>query len=86
MLSLVDCIAFSGLTPDQIEAVACYKHMPIIVAAEWAVTTMDEPEGVDAVENMLAEEAELANERHLACAAAWMTALAEFRRSHPELH
>ncbi|HLO75248.1 MAG TPA: hypothetical protein VK196_02175 [Magnetospirillum sp.] len=85
MLSLVDCIAFSGLTPDQLEAVACHKHVPVIVAAEWAETALDSFEGTHEVEVALAEEARLAAAHHLDCAACRDKALGEFRRQHPEL-
>lgn len=83
MLSLVDCIAFSGLTPDQVDAVACYKHVPAIIAAEWAETALDSPQGCAEIEAMLATEAALARAHHLARAAAWSRALREFRRLHP---
>lgn len=85
MLSLVDCIAFSGLTPDQLEAVACHKHVPVIVAAEWAETALDSSDGTHEVEIALAEEARLAASHHLDCAESWDRALDEFRRQHPEL-
>lgn len=85
MLSMVDCIAFSGLTPDQLEAVACHKHVPVIVAAEWAETALDTPDGPHEVETVLAEEAQLAADHHLACAECWDKALSEFRTQHPEL-
>ncbi len=85
MLSLVDCIAFSGLTPDQLEAVSCAKHVPVIVAAEWAETALDSLDGTHEVEAALAEEAKLAADHHLACATCWDKALGEFRRDHPEL-
>lgn len=85
MLSLVDCIAFSGLTPDQLEAVACHRHVPVIVAAEWAETELDKPHGAETVEDVLAMEVKLANAHHLPCAASWINALAEFHVSHPEL-
>lgn len=85
MLSLVDCIAFSGLTPDQLEAVACAKHVPVIVAAEWAETELDKPHGAEAVESVLALEVQMANNHHLPCAASWIRALDEFHTTHPEL-
>ena len=85
MLSLVDCIAFSGLTPDQLQAVACHKHVPVIVAAEWAENALDSLDGTHEVETALVEEAQLAADHHLACADCWDRALAEFRREHPEL-
>jgi hypothetical protein len=34
MLTLQDCIALSDLTPEEIEAIAEDKHLPIIIAAE----------------------------------------------------
>lgn len=86
MLSLVDCIAFSGLTPDQLEAVACYKHVPVIVAAEWAETALDKPNGAEEVEDVLASEVMVATAHHLACAECWTKALSEFHTSHPELN
>lgn len=77
MLSLVDCIAFSGLTPDQLDAVACNKHIPLIVAAEWAET------GDDAeIEAILAAEVLTAHAHHPDREAAWERALVEFRRGH----
>jgi hypothetical protein len=85
MLSLEDCIAFSGLTPDQVEAVACFKHVPVIVAAEWAETALDSRDGTHEVETALAEEARIAASHHLACAGCRDKALAEFRHQHPEL-
>lgn len=77
MLSLVDCIAFSGLTPDQLDAVACFKHVPTIVAAEWAEMASD-----GEIESALAQEARLAVAHHMAQAACWEHALEEFRRVH----
>jgi|AGTN01.3.fsa_nt_gi hypothetical protein len=82
MLALIDCIAFSGLSPDQVDAVACYKHIPVIVAAEWAESALEDPHGVEEVEDMLASEAMVAAEHHLACAESWSLALAEFRHEH----
>jgi hypothetical protein len=34
MLTLEDCIAFSELTPEEIDAIAEHDHLPEIVAAE----------------------------------------------------
>ncbi len=82
MLSLVDCIAFSGLTPDQLDAVACYKHVPTIVAAEWAEAALDSPKGCAEVEAMLAAEVKLAHAHRRTCSGAWECGLAQFRREH----
>lgn len=82
MLSMVDCIAFSGLTPEQLEAVANHRHIPAIVAAEWAETVMEQCDGCDEVEEVLAEEAHLAHEHHRPCATERDHALEEFRHDH----
>lgn len=78
MLSLEDCIAFSGLTRDQLDAVACFKHLPPVIAAEWAETMLDTPGGCDELDWILAEEAGVARRRHLPCAGAWCTAAKRF--------
>ncbi|HTH17875.1 MAG TPA: hypothetical protein VL974_14545 [Magnetospirillum sp.] len=77
MLSLVDCIAFSGLTPDQLDAVACYKHVPVIVAAEWAEMASD-----GEVEAVLSHEVRIAAAHHMAQTQCWEHALDEFRQTH----
>jgi hypothetical protein len=83
MLSMVDCIAFSGLTGDQLDAVACYKRLPPIVAAEWAETVLESPDGCRLVETMLMEEVTVAQSHHWPCETAWRGALDEFRRQMP---
>lgn len=83
MLSMVDCIAFSGLTGDQLDAVACYKHLPPIVAAEWAETVLDSRDGRRLVEAMLIEEVAVARSHCWPCETAWRSALTEFRRQMP---
>ena len=54
MLAFEDCIRFSGLTPDQLDAIADVKHLPPIVAAEWAEATLARPGGPELVELALA--------------------------------
>ena len=83
MLSLEDCIAFSGLTRDQLDAVACYKHLPPIIAAEWAETVLDRPQGCNEVERILEEEITFACDHHPDCVSRWRCGLAEFRHDHP---
>ena len=85
MLSLDDCIAFSGLTSEQVDAVACFKHVPPIIAAEWAEEALESVEGVVQVEHMLEAEATLAADHHLADADDWKHGLDDFRQAHPEL-
>lgn len=84
MLTLQDCIAFSGLTPDQLEAVACHQHLPMIVAAEWAESVLETEEGVRLIEAVLCEEEHIARiHGDRACAARYRRGLESFRRDHP---
>lgn len=82
MLSLVDCIAFSGLTPDQVDAVACFKHVPPIIAAEWAEGVLETEAGRAEVEAILAAEVALAHDHHLPRERAWADGLCQFRAEH----
>lgn len=86
MLSLVDCIAFSGLTREQLDAVACHEHLPLIVVAEWAETTLDSEGGCARVEAILVEEIEAAPVHHRDCVEAWKHGLEEFRRDHAPMN
>ena len=84
MLTLQDCIGFSGLTPDQLEAVADHEHMDMIIAAEWAEVTLDQPEGEELVERMLAEEVAHCESRHLGDRVdRYQAGLEQFHKQHP---
>ena len=81
MLTLQDCIAFSGLTPDQLDAVAHHQHLAPIIAAEWAETTLDRPDGADLVEAALVDE--VAHAHDACCRRRLRIGLEEFRLAHP---
>ncbi len=83
MLSLEDCIAFSGLTREQLDAVACHEHLPLIVVAEWAETILEQEDGCIVVEAILAAEVRAAGIHHPDHRDQWRRALADFRRTHP---
>lgn len=83
MLSLTDCVAFSGLTADQLDAIADHQHLPAVLAAEWAETILDRMEGWRLVEAMLTEEAAIAGCRgNRDCAERYRLGLEEFRRRY----
>jgi hypothetical protein len=82
MLSLEDCIAFSGLTAEQLEAVACHEHLPLIIVAEWAETVLEAEDGCTRVAAILAEEVAAAAVHHQDRRQAWARGLEEFRRDH----
>lgn len=82
MLSLEDCIAFSGLTAEQLDAVACHEHLPLIIVAEWAEAVLEAEDGCTRVAAILAEEVATAAIHHQDRRAAWAQGLEEFRRDH----
>ena len=45
MLTLEDCIALSGLTPEEIAAIAEHEHIPSILAAELGEYLVETPDG-----------------------------------------
>ncbi len=56
MLTLEDCIGFSGLTSEQVEAIAHHEHLSMILAAELAENLLESPKGVALVEAILNDE------------------------------
>ncbi len=84
MLTLQDCIAFSGLTPDQIDAIARHQRLPAVIAAEWAETALESDGGRRLVEAMLVEEVATACAHGDAdCAERFRRGLEEFVRDYP---
>lgn len=63
MLSLQECIDFSNLTEDEIEAIAEHEHIPEIVAAELGATLLQTPSGVCLIKLYLLENIERARLR-----------------------
>ncbi len=63
MLTLEDCLGFSRLTAEQIEAIASHQHLDMIIAAEWAENVLDRPGGRAVVQQVLEEEADRCRNR-----------------------
>ncbi len=82
MLSLTDCIAFSGLSCGQLDAIARHEHLPLIIAAEWAETTLEREGGCRVVDGILSEDFRSASVRHPERRAVCRRELAEFRAVH----
>lgn len=84
MLQLTDCVAFSGLTDPQLEAVAVHQHLPMIIAAEWAENMVCCDEGCLMIEGMIEEEVEYARAKgDVRCAERYRDGLKEFLKEHP---
>lgn len=56
MLTLEDCIALSGLTREEVDAIAEHEHLPEIVATELRAYLMQLPEGGQAIKAMIRDD------------------------------
>ena len=81
MISLEDCIAFSGLDRDEVDAIDEHEHIPEIAAAALANYLLKQPHGAEAIRTMIVEDIHKAIDRPCqACAGAFHGA-ASFPRS-----
>lgn len=88
MLSYVDCVGFSDLDEDEIEALAAHEHIPMICAAEMGSYLMhDDEKGVPRICRMLAEDIRAAQASgHSERARHLRVVLRHFRHSHHASH
>ena len=56
MLTLEDCIALSGLTPEEIAAIAEHEHIPGIVAAELGKYLVETPDGCKCIRAFIRDD------------------------------
>ena len=63
MLSLEDCIALSGLTEDEVLAIAQHEHIPEIAAAELGNYLSRSEDGRLAIKSMIREDIQAAAAR-----------------------
>lgn len=85
MLSLVDCIAFCGLTEEEVLAIAEHEHMSEIVAAGLASYLSHKDHGLDTVRDMIIDDIRSAEQRDdQAHVRELLHVLHHFLRSHPE--
>jgi hypothetical protein len=84
MLTLNDCIGFTGLTEEQLEAIAKHEHLPMILAAEMVEDEVDSRAGCHHIETMIAEEVVFETEHgHPERAERYRHGLEEFLKAHP---
>jgi hypothetical protein len=85
MISLEDCIAFSGLDRDEVDAIGEHEHIPEIAAAALANYLLKQPHGAEAIRTMIVEDIHKALDtgrvRH---AQELFMALRHFLDQHPE--
>lgn len=84
MITYDDCVGLSGLTSEEIDAIARQARLPEIVALEMAASLCGTREGEQAIRRMIRAEIEAARRRgdDQAVARLWL-ALHEFALAHP---
>ncbi|MEZ5841495.1 MAG: hypothetical protein R3D02_14060 [Hyphomicrobiales bacterium] len=86
MISIEDCIAFTGLDRDEIDAIAEHEHMPEIAAAALASYLLHQAHGAEQIRDMIVDDIRGALGREdNAHAAQLFAALRHFMADHPEL-
>ncbi len=63
MLTLQDCIALSGLTREEVSAIAEHEHLPQIIAAELGAYLVHNPEGRKEIKAIIRDDIEAAHSR-----------------------
>jgi hypothetical protein len=56
MITLEDCIALSGLTEQEVLAIAEHEHVPEIAAAAIGRYLLKEPNGADKIRDMMRDD------------------------------
>lgn len=85
MITLEDCIAFCGLTEEEVLAIAEHEHIPEAAAAALAEYLLNRPKGAGQIRDMICDDIRAALDRgdNKHAAELW-SALRHFLESHPE--
>ncbi|MFP4126149.1 MAG: hypothetical protein ACLFU0_05835 [Alphaproteobacteria bacterium] len=71
MLTYEDCIGVSGLTADEVDAIAEHEHVPSMIALEYGRYIMEGPDGEKVLRGIILDDIESARARgdtlHAAC-------------------
>ena len=85
MISLEDCIAFSGLDEDEVAAIGEHEHIPDIAATALANYLLKQPHGGDAIREMIVDDIHQALDAgHVRHAAELFMTLRHFLDQYPE--
>ncbi len=83
MLDIESCIALSGLTEEEIEAIAEHEHIPAMLAVELGGYLAGRPDGPERIRAIFADDIRAARARgDLVHAARLKLALAHFLERH----
>ena len=85
MITLEDCIAFSGLTEEEVLAIAEHEHLPEIVATALAQYLLSQQHGSEKVRDMIVDDIRSAqlgsDKKHVLTL---LHVLHHFLKTHPE--
>lgn len=85
MISLEDCIAFCGLTEEEVLAIAEHEHSPEIVAAALAQYLQLQEHGAERLRDMMIDDIRAAQHRgDKAHVKTLLHVLHHFLKAHPE--
>ncbi|MBV9994553.1 MAG: hypothetical protein JO127_05005 [Caulobacteraceae bacterium] len=84
MISIEDCIAFCGLTQEEVDAVAEHEHVPEAAATALANYLLNSSGGADRIRTMIIDDIHVAlDEGRVEHAAELFAALRHFLSAHP---
>lgn len=85
MITLEDCIAFCGLTEEEVKAIAEHEHIPEVAAAALGHYLLHRDKGPERIREMIVDDVRLAQARgdteHVKTL---LHALHHFLRMHPD--
>ena len=85
MITLEDCIAFCGLTEEEVLAIAEHEHVPEVVAAALAQYLLSREHGTENVRDMIVDDFRQAQHRgDREHALNLLHVLHHFLKTHPE--
>ena len=86
MISLEDCVALSGLTEEQVLAIAEHEHLPEIAATALAQYLLKREHGMEKIRDMIVDDIRQAQRRQdKAHILTLLHVLHHFLKSHPEV-
>lgn len=84
MICLEDCLDFSDLDNEEIEAIAEHEHIPIICAAEMGCELLKSPDGVRRLHSMVIDDFQVALEHgQVERANRWANTYQHLQTTHP---
>lgn len=85
MISLEDCIAFSGLSEDEVAAIGEHEHIPQVAACALADYLLKQPHGREDIRTMIIDDIQHAlGAGRIKHAQELFMALRHFLETHPD--